>query len=315
LNAKAHELNAASAAGLSPPIKTVACGRRTGLRLALADGMKRNLLALCLAAWADSLPAQVTSRSIGHELRDMVADVGYVWGSPFRADAQDWATAALVAGTFGALLPLDRHVDRWVVAHPRSALIRVTGPFRENGGPFVRLATARRLVPISAALILAGAVSDRRPLREAGYGCLSTWAFSSSLRYAVYAVVARQRPSFAEGDPYRFAVPGGKWEHNAFFAGHATNAFGCAAFWSERFDLGVGEAALYTTAGLIAAARMSDRRHWASDTFVGVVVGIAGGRVVAGRWDRREVVRRRRAAALSGAAPYRPVVILWRGSF
>ena len=276
--------------------------------------MRIGLILGAISIGAASLPAQVTVRSVAHELGDMVSDVGYVWGSPLRAKGKEWGTAALAVAGFGALLPVDARIDQWVVGHPRSGLATVTRPFREHGGPLVRLGTARNLVPISTALILAGTIANGRGLREAGYGCVSAWGFSNSLRYVVYAAVARERPSLADGDPFRFRVPGGEWDHHAFFAGHATNAFACASFWAERFDLGVAEPALYGAATLVALSRMVDRRHWTSDTFLGGIVGIAAGRVIASRYDRRALVRARRLDPIA-LARARQIVILWRSSF
>ena len=241
----------------------------------------------------------------------MFSDVGYVWASPFRADRRDWAVAGFSAAAFAALLPVDGPVDRWIVDHPNAAVFALMSPFREQGGVLNRLVTARQIVPISAALVLGGMISGQRGLREAGYGCISAWGVSNTVRYSVYALVSRKRPSVADGNQYAFGIPGGSWNENSFFAGHATNAFGCAAFWNERFDLGVGEPVLYAAAALTALSRMADRRHWTSDTFAGVLLGTAIGGVIAARYDHRESVREANAAALRPA----PVVILWRSAF
>jgi membrane-associated phospholipid phosphatase len=264
--------------------------------------------------------AQVTVRSTANEVGDVFQDVAYFWASPLRADTRDWANAGLVASGLAALLPLDAPVDRWIVRHQRTGVVLATTPFREQGGPFSRLATARRLIPISAALVVAGSLTDHRALREAGYGCIAAWGASNTVRYTLYATVSRLRPSAAGGDAFRIRVPGGKWDENSFFAGHATNAFACASFWSERFDLSAGEPVLYAAAALTALARMADRRHWTSDTFVGVAVGLAIGHTIAARYERRAA--RRAASSLDGTARPAmgralapPVVILWRATF
>jgi len=90
------------------------------------------------------------------------------------------------------------------------------------------------------------------------------------------------------------------------------NAFACASFWTKRFDLGAGEPVIYATAAMASLARIADRRHWTSDTFVGAVVGIAAGRSIAASYRRREA-KRSAGTALRVARP--PVVILWRGAF
>ena len=275
---------------------------------------------------------QVTARTMGTESREMFSDFGYLLRSPVRADRSDWAVVGLTGLGFAALLPADAPVDRWVVKHPNAFAMRVLAPFREESGPLDRLVTAKQLVPISAALVLAGAITDRRGLREAGLGCIAGWGVSNVLRYATYAVISRDRPSAADGNSFAFAVPGGKWDQHSFPAGHATNAFACTSFWNTRFDLSVGEPALYTVATLSSLALIADRRHWTSDTFVGVVVGFAIGQTVAHRYAVREARRDLRArgklAAGAGASKpadratrhdrlvgSRPVVVLWRASF
>jgi membrane-associated phospholipid phosphatase len=255
--------------------------------------------------------AQVTVRTTVYEVGDAVSDVGYVWGSPLRADRPNWAVAGLSVAAFAALLPIDRRVDRWVMDHQSAAVFDVLAPFREQG-PLTSLVTARQLVPISATLVLGGVVSGRRGLREAGWGCAAALAASNTVRYTVYAVVARPRPSENRGDQYGFRVPGGEWNERSFFAGHATNAFACTSFWNERFDLGAGEPVLYATAALIALSRIADRRHWTSDTFAGVVVGTAVGRALAMRYAHRASVRDARGSAELRSAP---IVILWRSAF
>ena len=292
------------------------------------------LSAIAILAFSPQANArgQVTARTMGTESREMFSDFGYILRSPVRADRGEWAVVGLTGLGFAALLPADRPVDRWVVKHPNALVLRVTAPFREESGPLDRLVTAKQLVPISAALVLAGAITDRRGLREAGLGCIAGWGVSNVLRYATYAVISRDRPSAADGNSLAFAVPGGEWDQHSFPAGHATNAFACTSFWNTRFDLSVGEPVLYAVATLSSLARIADRRHWTSDTFVGVVVGFAIGQTVAHRYAVREARRdlRARAELAAGAGASkpadrathhdrlvgsRPVVVLWRASF
>ena len=246
--------------------------------------------------------AQVTFRTFGREFSHTVGDVLYLWGSPMRADGRTWLNVALTGAAFGGLLAVDDQIDSWIVRNPDSQFMQVVEPFREEHKEVARMVTARRLVPLSAVFILAGSVSDKRGLREAGHGCLSGWLMSNSLRYAIYAGVSRTRPSVTPGDQYAFEVPGGDWDHHSFFGGHAMNAFACATFWNERFDLGLVEPVLYVGATAFSLARMADRRHWASDTFLGMVVGYATGRSIAARYERREENREAREAGQFGRA-------------
>ena len=149
-------------------------------------------------------------------------------------------------------------------------------------------------------------VADNRKLREAGWGCLAAWQASSSIRSLTYAVLARERPSVENSDPNRIDVPGGDWNMHSFFGGHAANAVACATFWNSRFKMGIAEPVLYGAAAAISLGRMTDRRHWASDTWVGMAAGYAMGRSIAARYARRESRREReKRPSRSHVAPRR----------
>jgi PAP2 superfamily protein len=198
-------------------------------------------------------------------------------------------------------------------------------PFDKNHRTLGDLATSPRLIPISAVLLASGMVSDNRKLREAGWGCLSASQASASIRGVLYEVVSRERPVIADGDQYAVTTPGGDWNHHSFFAGHAANAWSCVTFWNTRFHLGLLEPVLYAGATGITFSRMKDRRHWASDTWVGIAAGYAMGRSVAARYAQRESKREQkadkepiRASLLEGLqlAPTRGgLAIGWSGVF
>jgi len=269
--------------------------------------------------------AQVTLRNTAREFTDALGDVVHIWVSPFRAEGRDWISALGVAAGAAALLPVDDQVDSWIVRHSNAAIVHAVSPWDENHPNLGDLSTGQRLLPISVALLVPGMISDNRKLREAGWGCLSAWQASSTIREAVYAGISRERPSIAEGDQYAITTPGGEWEYHSFFAGHATNAWACTSFWNSRFHLGALEPILYAGATGITLSRMKDRRHWASDTWVGIAAGYAMGRSVAARYARREAKRNAkpetepiRASFLEGlsVAPTRGGLALgWSGIF
>jgi membrane-associated phospholipid phosphatase len=254
--------------------------------------------------FATSAPAsaQRTFGVIGRDIGYGIADIWFMWTSPFHADAGDWARALAVGGLSAGVSLADEDIDRWIVKHPLTGVVRAADPWREREELRLRdYGTAHGLVPLSGVLYATGFIFNSRGFREAGIGCLTAHEGNSLLRGLLYEAVARPRPSAPDPDPFEFDVPGGPWEQHSFFAGHAANAFACATFLSERFQLGVVEPLLYGFASGIAIARMVDRRHWASDTMIGVAVGYAMGRTVANRMERREA--RRKASEEPGAAP------------
>jgi PAP2 superfamily protein len=280
-------------------------------------------LVLSLAT-ATAASAQVTFKTTGNEIRDAFGDFLHIWISPFQAEPRDWIGALGVAAGAAALLPVDDQIDSWIVRHPSSAVVQAFTPWDGNHPELGNLAMSQRLIPISAVLVTSGMISDNRKLREAGWGCVAASQASSSIRQATYAVVSRERPSLNKGDQYAIKTPGGEWNYHSFFAGHATNAWSCVSFWNARFHMGLLEPVLYAGAAGITFARMKDRRHWASDTWVGMTAGYAMGRSVAARYVRRQAKREEKAAepirasfleGLQVAPTSKGIAIGWSGPF
>ena len=236
-----------------------------------------------------------------HDFKYGVADMWHVWTSPAHASSRDWRDAALVFAAAGVAATADRSVDRLVVEHPGSFAVRVTQPFRERSGyKPADLGTARILLPLSGAIWVTGVAARNRALRDAGMGCAAAQQANSVVRHLTYEVVDRQRPSVPGADPYRIRFPGGDWNHHSFFAGHVANAVACTSYAGTRFELGAMEPVLYASAAGIGLARIADRRHWLSDTVLGVAFGYATGRSVALRQKKRLARDSREARAPRG---------------
>ena len=243
-----------------------------------------------VAGCAVPLHAQVTLKTVVTDLGRGAGDIWHVWTAPFHASARDWRDAGLVAGTTLALAPADRAVDRWVAEHPAALPVAAVRPFREGRGDRLRAAdfgTGRILLPLSAALYTSGFATRTRALRDAGVGLAASQQANSVIRHLTYEVVSRERPLTAEGRAYDIRFPGGEWRYHSFFGGHVANAFATAGYVGERFELGLVEPVLYAGATGIGLARMADRRHWISDTFLGAAVGYSIGRSVAIRQKNR----------------------------
>lgn len=256
------------------------------------------VLAALSAVAATPVAAQRTARTVGTELWNAGTDIWAIWTAPFHAGRRDWAAAAAVTAGGVALTPIDDDLDRWVVRHADGSFARALEPIRENRGTNLGdLPTGRLILPISGGLYLAGFVTDQPGLRDAALGCLASQQANSAVRHATYALVARTRPSEFEvegtpvgarsGDQFEIDVPGEDWERHSFFGGHVANAFACATFFSERFELGAAEPLLYLFATGVVAGRSLDRRHWISDNVLGAAFGYAVGRTVAHRQKAR----------------------------
>ena len=284
------------------------------------------------AAWP--VHAQVTLKTVVTDIGRGAGDIWHVWTAPFHAEGRDWRDAGLVAGATLVLVPADRAVDRWIAGHQAALPIVAVRPFREGKGyrP-ADFGTGRILLPLSAALYTTGFATRTRALRDAGVGLAASQQANSVIRHLTYEVVSRERPSTAEGRAYDIRFPGGEWKYHSFFGGHVANAFATAGYLGERFQLGLVEPVLYASATGIGLARMADRRHWVSDTFLGAAVGYSIGRSVATRQKNRLADERAVRTGLGNAeqqgsplgrfasglyattSPGAGAIVGWRGTF
>lgn len=253
-------------------------------------------LGVALAGGATIARAQSVAQNVGHDVVAAGSDIWWVWTSPFHAKPRDWRDAGVVLATSALISTADERIDRWIVKNQTTGVVKALRPRDDKHGlQLVDLATANVLLPLSGGLYVAGLASGSRGLRDAGMGCAASQQSDAIFRGLVYSIVQRDRPSIANGDAFRFRVPGGSWNHHSFFGGHVANAMACATFANNRFRLGAPGKLLYVAAGAIGFARMADRQHWASDTFLGASFGYAVGRTVANR-QRKRLAREQSAA-------------------
>ncbi|HKG93886.1 MAG TPA: phosphatase PAP2 family protein [Gemmatimonadaceae bacterium] len=283
--------------------RTAAVALAVALALTAGQPPRRHLLAQNPSRAAFGA-APLTPRTIGNEIRIAVADVLFIWSSPFRAEWRDLEALGAVGLATVAVGSLDQEIDRALTNHPSSVVRKALEPLEEDSDlPFYDLATGRRINPISGVLYAAGLVFRQPALREAGLGCLSAYWSNSTARHLVYKSIARPRPSINPENPYFIKYEADPpWDYHSFFGGHASNAITCVTFVNHRFALGYAEPALYTLGVGLSVVRMADRRHWASDTVLGMAFGYAVGKAVAHRYAKRDAAARSAAGTTGGSA-------------
>lgn len=241
--------------------------------------------------------AQSVGRMVESDVRNGVGDIVGVWVSPFHAQGRDWLSAAALVGLSAAVSPLDDDVDRYMVDHARSNSWSVLKELREGGLAF----SGKTITPVVAGLYVVGVVTKSRAIRDGVWGCLASYTAGSVARnYVFYQVIGRQRPDSSrrhdngyvapparQGDQYDFQLGPKKWGMHSLPAGHVANVMSCASFLGNRFHMGYAEPIPYLVALGVGAGRIVDRRHWTSDTVIGMIFGYAVGKEVAKRSLRR----------------------------
>lgn len=267
-------------------------------------------LAIALLAFsATTAPAQSVVRIIGNDIGNATRDFVSIWLSPFDASARDWLIGAGVVGGSALVSPLDDNVDRWAIRNRDRGVLDAIRPFR-RGGDFYSM---NKLTPFAAGAYVLGVVTKHDATRDGIMGCLAAYGANTTIRHQfIYRIIGRDRPEInrnvggavaptppaQHGDQYDFHFPSRTWGQHSFPGGHVANVATCAAFFSHRFDWGVGEYALAALVTVMGVGRLADRGHWLSDQLVGTAFGYATGREVA----RRQLARRGKAEA-STASP------------
>lgn len=257
------------------------------------------MLAL-LALLPSAASAQLRGDSAWRAVQRLGGDVWSVWTAPVHARARDAEGAAAVVAATGAAAALDEPLQHWIATHPNAWPVAMLSPLRESAHyPAYELGSGQFLLPISAALYLAGSVSKSQGVRDAGLGCATAHLTAAGVRSIVFLFVQRDRPRLSPDDPFNIRFGGTRdWNKHSFFSGHIANSMGCASFLAHRFDLHLAEPVIYGYVSAIGAGRVVDGRHWLSDTVVGALFGYVVGRTISARMLARE-----RAAAQGPTAP------------
>ena len=259
------------------------------------DSLRCAIIVTSLVAM--SARAQSVGRMIGYDVLHAGGDIVGTWVAPFHSTKKDWVTAGLVVLGSAAISPFDDNIDNWFVRHNDNATWSILHEFREGGQAFA----GKTIAPVAAGVYVVGLVTKSRGIRDGVWGCVASYAAESVVRSQVmYRMIGRERPDSVranhvlvpseQGDQYKFSFPGGSaWGKHSLPAGHVANVTACASFLSQRFDNPYITVPAYAIAIGVGVGRMVDRRHWTSDTILGVVFGYAVGKEVGLRsLERRE---------------------------
>ncbi len=202
-------------------------------------------------------------------LKNLTSDFGKVIVSPKDWDKKDIGTFALVLGTGLLLYSVDQDIKQGFRGEtPNEAAKFITS--LGNGGTLAGLA---------AVLYVGGEVSNNDGLRKTALLSFESLLTSGIIVRGMKIIVGRARPQTEE--PYNTFDPFSlKSNYNSFPSGHSAAAFSVAAvIASQSKDANVDFVA-YSLATFIAMSRIYQNKHWASDIFIGSVIGYVVGKKI-----------------------------------
>jgi membrane-associated phospholipid phosphatase len=199
-------------------------------------------------------------------------DFAAVLTSPARWDGGDLLTLAAISGGGLLFIAFDGDIQDWSQTQRTASSDKVSSVFTAFGDGAV-------LLGISAAIYGAGEIGHDDGLRKTALLSLESLATASFIVWMGKFVFGRSRPYSGESSgsfhPFSF-----KSEHWSLPSGHAAAAFSVATAIAMQAKPVLVDIVAYTLAGLAGVARVHDNKHWASDVFLGSVLGYFIGREI-----------------------------------
>ena len=187
-----------------------------------------------------------------------------------------------------ALFPVDARVQELVQRSDLQSNIglqRTASTFAVVGGPAPFVA--------AASLLLTGRLLGFSPLAHVGVHLAEGVTLAATVNAVGKGIAGRTLPNEAGNEPGEFSLGRGFRAHNgpyvSFPSGHTAAAFASAAVltaeaerWRPALRWVVGPI-VYGGAALVAASRLYQNVHWASDLPLAAVIGTLSGRMISGR--------------------------------
>lgn len=204
--------------------------------------------------------------------------------SPLEINRKGWKTGAILVGATVGLTFLDRHIrERFIEFRNKNQGIEGTSRTITNLGGIYQGA-------VFATIATAGYVFKNPKLRTTT--ALATQAYITTLAwsYIFKALSGRERPvNFQPHDLVnspRFYGPF-YTSNSSFPSQHAALAFAAARVYAMEYkDQPFIPILSYSVASLVSLSRLTENKHWASDIFVGALLGWACGTQVVNNYHR-----------------------------
>jgi membrane-associated phospholipid phosphatase len=201
-------------------------------------------------------------------LRTFVREEWRMWSSPFRRANYDTGAVKKYIIPFAAIATTLVLTDNHTVE-----ILPNTDDQKAWSGRVSQIGAAYTLAGVSAATYALGKVRGDKHMRETGWLGLEAIAHTQLVVFGMKQITNRRRPILND-------ARSGFWNGgDSFPSGHAATSFAVASVvgYEYRHHIAVPITA-YSLAFLVSASRVSARRHWVSDIFVGGSTGFLIGR-------------------------------------
>ncbi len=208
-------------------------------------------------------------------------ETGDYYSAPLNWDKNDLLTFGLiVAGNIGIMQFDDSIKDEFskINANQNNWLIEAG---RYWGEPIPSIA-------LSGLLLIHGYSDNNETTKKIGFEIGQSFLYSVSVTSALKIIIGRARPS--TGLPSTtfapFSFSNSNWSHPS---GHTTVAFSLSTVLAANTNNDALKVLAFIPAFLTATSRIYQNHHWASDVFLGAVIGYFTGKFVTDLHNQNEV--------------------------
>jgi membrane-associated phospholipid phosphatase len=226
----------------------------------------------------------------------LIHNIGEQAAAPLHFKTRQWLYTSAAAGITIAFIFADEDIDKWArIQKQKHKWVNKSSPviseFGSNYGVFSVLATG----------LVSATFRDEKGVQTS---LLATQAVITSgiWTQVIKLLSGRERPKAS----YIFSqIDGGKWHgpfsefldvnpidrsrfsYDAFPSGHSATAFSIATvFATEYNECKAVPVLFYSAATLVGISRLTEHEHWASDVFVGALLGYLSGKQVVQHYNK-----------------------------
>lgn len=226
----------------------------------------------------------------------LLHNIGEQAAAPFHFKTKQWLYTGAAVGITTALIFADEDIDEWArTQKQKHNWVNKASPFitefGSNYGVYSVIATG----------LISAAFKNEKGVQTS---LLATQAMITSGIWAqlIKQLTGRERPKAS----YIFShIEGGRWHgpfaklleesaddrsgfsYDAFPSGHTATAFSIATVFATQYnDTKAVPVLFYSAATLVGISRLTEHEHWASDVFVGALLGYLSGKQVVRHFNK-----------------------------
>jgi membrane-associated phospholipid phosphatase len=212
--------------------------------------------------------------------RQVGRDLAAVVVSPKDWRGRDILTFLAVAGLGAAVMTQDEDIRDWVLGNRTEASLDASSFIRPFGDGGV-------LAALTLGLYAAGEVAGAPGLRRTSLLGMQSFLTASAFTTVLKTVAGRSRPRAGAGaadfHPFSFTS-----SRTSLPSGDSAAVWSVATVFADQTDSAVVDVLCYGLATLVAAWRVHDDKHWASDAFLGSAIGYFTAKKICRLHDRRD---------------------------